>query len=117
MAKVDVDTNRFSSVRVVVGNVARVTQRMLKTEKYIEDTCSPRELASQMKDLLSTFYSEMELVSVPSHGLECVSLKQKQEDHEYRLTAARNLFLKFLIDLAHTFALPNFTDMDKVRDC
>ena len=99
-ANVATKAKKFSNVCIVMGHVAKFTQRMPKTEKFMEEHCSPTEIAtsSQLTELLSVLYSEIQSVSDATSFLT---------DKSYHLTTARNLFLKFVIDLVQVFSLPN----------
>ncbi len=100
VANVDIKAKKFSDVCIVMGHIAKLTQRMPKTENFMEEHCSPTEIAtsSQLTELLSILYTELKSVSDAGSFLTSES---------YHLTTARNLFLKFVIDLVQAFSLPN----------
>ncbi len=113
-ANVDYDANCFSNVRIVIGNIASKTQRMPKTEEFMMINCSPSDLSTQAKELLSTLYSEMSAIIVPSNGFENLPPKKSQLEKSYRLATARNLFLKYVVDLVLTFKLPCWKQINEV---
>ena len=114
VAQVNVTANTFTGVRVVFGNIAKLTQRMPKTEEFMMENCTPQNLFTQLKMLLSQLYSELASVVIPSRGFENVSAHGIEIDEQHRVTTARNLFLKYLIELALVFKLPGWKNMDKV---
>ena len=101
---VKVEEDRFLNVCIVFGNIASKVCRMSSTEEWMEKNCMPTTLFRNMSSLLKQLENELQDAVVSN----LVSSEQ------FRVDTARNLFYKYLLEMACVFKLPGWTDLKQV---
>ena len=109
-----INRRSFEDVRIVFGNLGQKTQRMPQTEKWMKTNCTPQMLSEQYLSLLSELEKELKEVICTPPGMENLPERQLKRFEEFRMSLARNMFLKYMIELCAVFKLPSWNSMSKV---
>ena len=99
-----VEGTEFRDVCVIFGNIAKKIHRMTTTEKWMQDNCTPTTLAKQLPELLSVLEKDLRSIVTP----------RKVTSEQFRVDTARNMFFKYLVEMARVFKLPDWTDLKQV---
>ena len=101
---VEVEMTAFREVCIVFGNIGENFLRMTATEEWMQENCTPADLARQLPELLTKLEEELRRTVVPKVAAS----------EEFRVDTARNIFFKFLVEMARVFELPNWTNLSQV---
>ena len=102
----------FKDVCITFGNIGNKNICLPETEKWVEHMCNPKKLSTQLPALLEQIECELKRNVKPHmHNLPDM---EEAHNEQFRVNTARNLFFKYLVEMAKVFNLPGWNDMSSV---